>query len=94
MKNLLVLSFLVIGLSGCSGIRQTDAAFDAHAENVNVLFMQFPGGDTQERAMELTPKNAEIVTIKSTVSDTSSFLGVLNRIIGVDQTKIAGIIKQ
>ena len=94
MKNLLILPFLVIGLSGCSGIRQTDAAFDAHAENVNVLFMQFPGGDTQERAMELTPKHSEIVTIKSTVSDTSSVLGVLNRIIGVDQTKTAGIIKQ
>jgi len=93
MKKLLVLSFLVIGLSGCSGIRQTDETFDAHAENVNVLFMQFPGGDTQERAMELAPENAEIVTIKSTVADTSSFLGVLNRIIGVDQTKIAGVIK-
>ncbi|QUM82001.1 tRNA modification GTPase [Moritella sp. 5] len=93
MKNLLVLSFLVISLSGCSGIRQTDETFDAHAENVNVLFMQFPGGDTQERAMELAPENAEIVTIKSTVSDTSSFLGVLNRIVGVDQTKIAGVIK-
>lgn len=58
MKNLLILPFLVIGLSGCSGIRQTDATFDAHAENVNVLFMQFPGGDTQERAMELTPKHS------------------------------------
>ncbi|PKH07778.1 tRNA modification GTPase [Moritella sp. Urea-trap-13] len=93
MKNLLVISALVIGLSGCSGIRQTDETFGSHAENVNVLFMQFPGGDTQERAMALAPENSEIVTIKSTVSDTSSVVGVLNRIIGVDQTKVAGIIK-
>ncbi|WP_017220195.1 hypothetical protein [Moritella dasanensis] len=93
MKNLFVLSLLVLGLSGCSGIRQTDQTFDTHAENLNLLFMQFPGGDTQERAMELTPQNAEIVSINSTVSDTSSVLGVLNRIVGVDQTKVAGTIK-
>ncbi|MGF1874687.1 tRNA modification GTPase [Photobacterium frigidiphilum] len=94
MKKLLLLSLIAFGLSGCSGIHQTDKAFDAHAESVNVLFLQFPGGDTQERAMDLVPSNAEIVTVKSTVSDTSSFLGVLNRIIGMDQTKVAGVIKK
>jgi ABC-type hemin transport system substrate-binding protein len=93
MKKLLLLTFIAIGLTGCSGIHQSDETFDAHAESVNVLFLQFPGGDTQERAMELVPDNADVVTVKSTVSDTSSFLGVLNRIIGVDQTKIAGVIK-
>ncbi|QFI36460.1 tRNA modification GTPase [Moritella marina ATCC 15381] len=93
MKKLFVLSVLVMGLSGCSGIHQTDETFGAHAENMNILFMQFPGGSTQERAMELAPENAEIVTINSTASDTSSVLGVLNRIVGVDQTKVAGTIK-
>ncbi|UGA53632.1 membrane lipoprotein lipid attachment site-containing protein [Vibrio sp. VB16] len=92
MKKIIFLTFAVLSLSACSGVRQTDQAFDSHAESVNFLFLQFPGGDTQERAMELVPENAEVVTVQSTPSDTTSVLGVLNRLIGIDQTKVSGTV--
>jgi hypothetical protein len=62
----------------------------AHAENFNFLFLQIPGGDSQERAMALMPKRAKIDTLISTPDDMTSFLGVLNRIIGLDYTTING----
>lgn len=77
-------------LSGCSGLRTTDQTFMAHAENFNFLFLQIPGGDSQERAMALVPENAQIDTLISSPDDTTSFLGILNRIIGMDYTTING----
>lgn len=65
----------------------------AHAENFNFLFLQIPGGDSQERAMALMPEQAHIDTLISTPDDMTSFLGVLNRIIGIDYTTINGRIK-
>ena len=62
----------------------------AHAENFNFLFLQIPGGDSQERALALMPKHAKIDTLISTPDDMTSFLGVLNRIIGIDYTTING----
>ncbi len=89
--GILLLSILL--LSGCSGLRTTDTTFMAHAENFNFLFLQIPGGDSQERAMALMPEGAQIDTLISTPDDMTSFLGVLNRIIGLDYTTINGRIQ-
>lgn len=89
--RILLLSILL--LSGCSGLRTTDTTFMAHAENFNFLFLQIPGGDSQARAMALMPEGAQIDTLISTPDDMTSFLGVLNRIIGLDYTTINGRIQ-
>lgn len=94
MKRIIVLSLLSVTLTACSGVHQSEDTFDTHAENVNFLFLQIPGGDTQERAMALVPNDAKVVTIKSTTSDETSFLGIMNRIFGIDQTKVSGVVKK
>jgi len=90
MKTLILTGLCITLLSACSGLRTTEQTYMAHAENFNFLFMQIPGGDSQERAMELVPENATIDTLISTPDDTTSFLGILNRIIGMDYTTING----
>ena len=79
-------------LTGCSGLRTTDAAYSAHAENFNILFLQIPGGDTQERAMKLVPEGSEIKSIDSSPKDITSVIGFINRLIGFDFTFINGTI--
>jgi len=90
MKNAILTLTCAVMLSACSGLRTTDQTFMAHAENFNLLFLQIPGGDSQQRAMALVPENAQIDTLISTPDDTTSFLGILNRIIGMDYTTING----
>jgi len=77
-------------LAGCSGMRTTDRSFSVHAENFNLLYMQFPGGDTHERALDMLPQGAVIDTFYSTPHDNTSFFGVLSRIIGMEHTTITG----
>jgi len=89
MKTLTAIALSVF-LIGCSGIRTTDQSFSAHAENFNFLYLQFPGGDTQERAMALMPKGAKIDTFYSTPHDNTSLLGILSRLIGMEHTTITG----
>lgn len=84
---------LAAGVSGCSGVRTTEESFMSHAENVNFLFMQIPGGDTQERAMQLMPDGADITTMISSPTDTTSAAGFINRLFGLDVTTINGTIK-
>lgn len=81
-------------LSGCSGMRTTDTSFSTHAENFNILYLQIPGGDTQERAMALLPEGAKIDTLYSTPHDNTSFFGVFSRLIGVEHTTINGRIEK
>ncbi|MBK8163576.1 MAG: tRNA modification GTPase [Gammaproteobacteria bacterium] len=85
---LMVLALLAV--TACSGIRTTDHSYSAHAENFNILFLQIPGGDTQQRAMELVPEGSDIVTMTSTPKDTSSLIGFINRLLGIDITFING----
>ena len=92
--KLLTLTLSVLLLSGCSGMRTTDTTFSTHAENFNLLYMQFPGGDTQERAMELLPEGAKIDTLYSTPHDNTSLLGIISRIIGIEHTTINGQIEK
>ena len=86
--------WVVLSVSACSGMRSTDTLFSAHAENFNILFLQIPSGDNQQRAMDLVPENAEIKTIESSPEDLTSFAGVFNRILGVGSTRIDGTISQ
>lgn len=93
MKTLTRLTIigLAIGiLSGCSGMRTTDRSFSVHAENFNIFYLQFPGGDTHERALEMLPEGAIIDTFYSTPHDNTSLFGVLSRIIGMEHTTITG----
>ena len=91
LKIFTMLTMLLV-LCACSGLRTTDSTYTAHAESFNLLFLQFPPSDTQKRAMALVPRDAKVVSIESTEKDTSSLLGVLNRIVGVDSTVISGTV--
>jgi len=93
LKKILLLTAL-LNVAACSGLRTTDDAYSAHAENFNILFLQIPGGDTQKRAMALVPEGAEIQTIGSAPKDLTSLIGVINRIIGVDITFVNGTTKK
>jgi len=88
MFKKIVLVTALINLTACSGLRTTDEAFSAHAENFNILFIQIPGGDTQKRAMELVPENGQIITVNSLPKDTTSVIGFISRLIGADFTFI------
>jgi hypothetical protein len=92
-KKIVVFTAL-INLTACSGLRTTEGAFSAHAENFNILFVQIPGGDTQKRAMELVPENSQIITVNSSPKDTTSLIGFITRLIGADFTFISGTIKK
>ena len=92
-KNIVLLAAL-INLAACSGLRTTDGAFSAHAENFNILFLQIPGGDTQKRALELVPKDSKIITVNSTPTDVTSLIGFITRLIGADFTFINGTLKK
>ncbi|KAB2825696.1 tRNA modification GTPase [Aliivibrio finisterrensis] len=93
MAKLTIAAVTIATLAGCSGLNQNKEMFASHAESVNILFLQVPG-DTMERANMLVPENAEIKTINSTPSDTSSVLGVLNRIFGIEIVSISGEMKK
>ena len=93
MKQILISALSLVLLAGCSGVRTTDSTFSAHAENFNLLYMQFPGGDTHERAMALLPEGAEIKTLYSTPHDNTSFFGVMLRLFGMEHTTIHGTIE-
>ena len=88
MKKLLVI-LGIVSLAGCSGISHNDEVYTAHAESFNIVGFQVPG-NTQDRAMELVPEGATVETIRSTNSDTSSVLGIINRIIGIDYVQVGG----
>jgi hypothetical protein len=94
MFKKIVLFAALINLAACSGLRTTDGAFSAHAENFNILFLQIPGGDTQKRALELVPKDSKIITVNSTPTDVTSLVGFITRLIGADFTFINGTVKK
>ncbi|EAS64653.1 hypothetical protein C0W92_15000 [Photobacterium angustum] len=81
--------FGIVLLTGCSGITHNKDVYTAHAESFNIIGFQVPG-NTKERVMELIPEGATVETVQSTNSDTTSVLGVLNRIIGIDYVQVGG----
>ena len=53
MIKKIIFIVVLLNVAACSGLRTTDEAYSAHAENFDILFLQIPGGNTQERAMAL-----------------------------------------
>jgi hypothetical protein len=94
MKKIITMALALTLLSGCSGMRTTETSFSTHAENFNLFYMQFPGGDTHERAMALMPEGAKVDTFYSTPHDNTSLFGVISRIIGMEHTTISGRIEK
>jgi len=92
MIKALLLATVILTLSACSGLRMTDNTFAAHAENLNILFLQIPSSDTQKRAMALVPEGATIISMEASANDLTSFAGVLNRILGVNSARIEGML--
>ena len=89
MKKILPL-ILLAGLSAsCSGLRETDSTFTAHAESFHILGYAIPGEDN-EAAANLVPEGAKIETIRSSPADWTSVIGALNNILGFSYTEISG----
>jgi hypothetical protein len=93
MNKHILLAASIIGLSACSGIRTTDNTYAAHAESFNLLFLQIPPRDAKKRALEMVPEGAEIVNLTTTPDDLTSFISVVNRIIGIDYARVEGTLK-
>ena len=89
MKKLLPLVLLAGLTASCSGLKETDSTFTAHAESFRIFGIAIPGEDNQA-ATELVPEGAEIETIRSTPADWTSVLGALNNIFGFSYTEISG----
>lgn len=84
-----LLCLLGLALAGCSGMSQNKEQFTTHAESFNVLFLQIPG-NTMERAHDLVPEDGEIKTITQTPRDTTSLVGVVNRLFGFEHVRLGG----
>ncbi len=89
MKKYLPLIALVGLTASCSGLRETDSTFSAHAESFRILGFAIPGEDNA-MALELVPEGATIETIHSAPADWTSLLGALNNILGFSYTEISG----
>ncbi|MBE4089835.1 hypothetical protein HJ107_23985 [Vibrio parahaemolyticus] len=93
-KSLLIV-LLTFGLFGCSGLSydENNETFSAHAESVNILFLQVPG-QTSSRAESLIPENANVTTVNSNANDVTSLFGVMNRLFGFEFVKISGTVEK
>ncbi len=87
-KSLALLA--IVSVTACSGIRTTDETFTTHAESFNILFLQVPPSDSKKRALEMVPEGGKIVSMQTTPDDLTSFLSVVNRIIGIDISRVEG----
>lgn len=94
MFRKLILPAALVSMAGCSGFQATDKTYTSHAESFNILFLQVPMEDTQNRAVALVPEGATIETIYSTPDDLTSVLGVLTRIIGISHTTVNGLLAE
>lgn len=88
MKTISTL-LLLVSLTSCVGLRETDDHFTAHAETFNLLGLQIPHND-HEAAWGEVPEGAEVETVRSAPSDWSSAVGIMNRILGFSYTEISG----
>lgn len=94
MRKLILIGLSIVLLPACSGMRTTGETFTTHAENFNFLFLQIPGGDTQERAMKMVPVGGKVETLISTPNDVTSMIGFFSRVIGIDYTTVNGTIEK
>ena len=89
MKKLTALLVLASLSASCSGLRETDDGFSAHAESFRIVGFAIPGED-DAAAMALVPEGATITTVHSSPADWTSFFGVLNNILGFSVTTVSG----
>ena len=89
MKKITALSVLACCLGACSGMQRTGDTFTVHAESLNLVGFQFPGGE-YSKARSMVPAGADIHTVTSGPSDLTSVVGVFNRILGISYTEISG----
>ncbi len=76
----LALSALFLG--GCSGLHKSGKITTVHAESLHLFGLQLPHS-AQDKAVEMLPEGAELVTGATLPEDLDSFYGILNRIWGV-----------
>lgn len=79
-------------LSGCSGMRQSNGTFVAHAEAIRLFGFPIPEDD-QQAALEQVPAGATITSVNSTSADWTSLTGILGSLIGIHATRIGGTTK-
>jgi hypothetical protein len=89
MKKILPLLLLATLSASCSGLRETDSTFTAHAESFRIFGFAIPGEDN-EAAVAKVPEGATIETIRSSPADWTSVAGALNNILGFSYTEISG----
>ncbi len=94
MKKLLAV-LMVAGMvacfaTGCSGVRQSQGTYVAHATSFHLFGLKIPG-DSLEMAEAQVPASAKSKqTIMAAPSDWTSVTGVLNNIIGFNCAAIGG----
>ena len=76
-------------LSGCSGMRQSNGTFVAHAEAIRLFGFAIPADD-QQAALDAVPKGATITSVQSSPADWTSLFGILGNIIGIHSTHVGG----
>lgn len=76
-------------LSGCSGMRQSNGTFVAHAEAIRIFGFPIPADD-QQAALNEVPKGATITSVHASPADWTSLFGILGNIIGIHSTQVAG----
>ena len=88
MKKPFLLTIALLPLAtSCVGVRQTGDHRTAHAEAFHLLGLTIPSDDNA-KAWEKVPAGAEIVTVRSSPSDWTSVLGVINNLLGFSTTEI------
>lgn len=90
MNSLKVIAAVgLFALAGCSGMRESNGAFVAHAESFRIIGIAIPADD-QQAAMNQVPPGAKIENVSSTPADWTSFWGFFGNLFWFHQTQIGG----
>ena len=85
------LLFPLLLAASCSGIHAEDGIFTAHAETLVLFGWETMGDDFTAAHDEVkSAPGLNIVSISSSPDDWSSFIGIMNNIIGIHCTQISG----
>lgn len=89
MKKAVVTACAVLMLAGCSGVRESNGTFVAHAESFRIIGIAIPGDD-QQAALDRVPPGAKIENVNSSAADWTSFWGFFGNLFGFNYTQIGG----
>lgn len=79
----------LFALAGCSGIRESNGTFVAHAESFRIIGIAIPADD-QQAALNLVPAGAKIENVSSSAADWTSFWGFFGNLFMFNYTQIGG----